>query len=86
MKQILVNRVKQNIEVYDALQDYIDAVSRKFSPNVKLDNIQNLFLIFGGFLGFVLFVFVVDFSLDKQLQAIQRRTVGYRRRMNSFIN
>lgn len=40
---------KKNVEVYETLEDCVDDVSGKVSPDVKLDNIQKLFLYFGAF-------------------------------------
>lgn len=72
MREMLMFHAKQNVKVYETMDDY---VSQKFSPNVKLENVENLFVYFGAFLTLVLFVFVIDVLLSKQLRALRRRLV-----------
>lgn len=76
MKETLQIRIKQNVKVYESLDDFVSDVSSKFSPNVSLDNIINLVVYFGIFLALVLVVCVLDFlDLIKQLQTINRTLV-----------
>ena len=63
------------MEIYQTLEQYIEGVSLKFSPNVKLKNVQNLFLIFGVFQMLILLVFALDAFLFRQLQKINRQLV-----------
>ena len=67
--------VRQEVEFYESLDDFISDISQKGSPNVKLDNFQNLFLYFGSFLMLVLLVYVIDIFLFKQLKGINRKLV-----------
>lgn len=73
--EMLLPRIRQNVTFYETLEDFVADVSGKFSPNVKLDNIQNLFFYLGGFLAIVSIVFLLRFFLIKR-QA-NRWTVRY---------
>ena len=64
-------RVKKNVEVYETIENFKRELSSKVSPNVKLDNVKNLFLYFGSFLVLVSFTFVVD-NLVKQLKKLKK--------------
>ena len=68
-------RVKENVEFYESLDDFVSDISQKVSPNVKFDNIKNLFLYFGSFLMLVLLVYVINIFLFKQLKRINRKLV-----------
>ena len=57
-------RGKRNVEIYETLEEYVGDISRKISPNVRLENVENLFLFFGGLLMLILLVFVIDFSVQ----------------------
>ena len=48
---------KQNVKMFETLDDLVDDLTRQASPNVKLHNVENLFANFGALLLFVLFVF-----------------------------
>ena len=67
--------LRRNVEFYESLDDFVSDISQKVSPYVKLDNVQNLFLYFGSFLMLVLFVYVIDIFLFKQLKRINRKLV-----------
>ena len=71
--ELLKLSVQRNVEFYGSIDDYVSDISQKVSPNVKLENVQNLFLYFGSFLMLVLFVYVIDIFLFKQLQRINRK-------------
>lgn len=74
-RELCMLKLKRNLRVYETLEDFVGDASRKVSPNVKLHNITNLFLYFGGFLMLISFVFVVDIFMLKQLQNINRKLV-----------
>lgn len=67
--------IKQHVEVYKTLEDFVEDLSRSGSQNVTLDNIQNLFLYFGSFLVLTLLVFLMNSLLFKQLQTINSKLV-----------
>ena len=62
-----MRNARKNVAIYEDLDDYVQAVSEKASPNVNLDNVQLLFLNFGGFLVLVSFVSVMHLVLFKQI-------------------
>lgn len=66
---------KHNVEVYKTLDDFVGDLSRSGSQNVRLENIQNLFLYFGSFLVLTLLVFLKNIFLLKQLPTINRQLV-----------
>lgn len=66
-------RAKKKVEVYETVDDFVNDVSSRFSPNVKLENIQSIFFYFGGFLIVVLLVFVFDSFLFKKLKKLNRK-------------
>ena len=68
-----MKHARKNVAVYECLEDYVQAISEKVSPNIKLDNVQSLFLNFGGFLAIVSFVSVVHLVLFKQIRTIYRK-------------
>ena len=70
---MLMRYAKKNVEIHELLEDYVEAITRTFSPNVKLENTQNLFLFFGGFLALVSFAFLFDIVLLKQLKKNWRK-------------
>ena len=70
--EVILLDAKQRVEVYETLENFVTDISRKVSPNVKLDNIKNLFY-FVVFLIFVLFVFLIDTFLLKKLKVIKRK-------------
>ena len=72
-EEMLVQRTRQTVEVYHALDDLASEVSRHYPPNVKLVNLQNLFLYYGGFLALVSLSLAMDSFLVKQLKRIYRR-------------
>lgn len=63
LAELLTIRIKQKLPYYETVEEFVDDVSRNFSLGVKLDNIANLLLYFGTFLGIVLLVFILDFVL-----------------------
>lgn len=68
-------RTQKSLKVYETLEDFVTDISGKFSMNVKLYNITNLFFYFGGFLVLVLLVFVTNIFLLKKLKTINRKLV-----------
>ena len=74
---MLLQYAKRNVEVYESIEDLMDDVQRKVSPDVKLENTRNLYFYFVGFLLFVCLAFVVDIFWFKQLQTIHRKLAGY---------
>lgn len=72
-KEVCMLKLKQNLRVYETLEDFVEDASRKVSPNVKLYNISNLCLFFGGFLVLVSLLFVADVALSKQLKNIKSK-------------
>lgn len=75
MKELLMARIMQNIEVYTDLKNFVENISKKVSPNVKLDNVQNMFTYFVSFLMLITLVFVIGKVYSKQLQPINRKLV-----------
>lgn len=74
MKDVFMHTVKQDVPLFESLDDYIDEViSRKASPNVKLENVKNLFSYLLGFLVLVLLASIVHIVLFKQLRTIYRK-------------
>ena len=74
---MLTARVKQNIEVFDNLEDFVDhVVSRKASRNVKLENAQNLITCFSRILIIVFLEFVMGTVPFKQLTIELYRTIN----------
>lgn len=69
--------MKENMKVYRTLEGFVADTSRKYSPNVKLKNIQNLFLYFAAFLLFISFVFLMDIFLSNYMQTINRRLIRW---------
>ena len=68
-------RAKKSVEVYETLDSLVEAISGRASPNVKMNNVEKLFLYFGGCLALVSFAFVVDRFVVKQeitLKALRR--------------
>lgn len=53
MREMSMLRTKRNIEVYETLADLVGDVTQKFSPNIKLENVENLFISFVAFLALV---------------------------------
>ena len=70
---MLIHMTKQNVEVFVTLESFVESVTITFSPTVELENIQNVFLFFGGFLMLVLLVFILDIFLLNQLKIIARK-------------
>lgn len=68
-------KMKENMKVYRTLEEFVADTSRKYSPNVKLKNIQNLFFHFASFLLLISFVFFVHIFLSNYLQTINRRLI-----------
>ena len=66
---------RKNVAVYESLDDYVGEVSIKASLNVKLENVQMMFLYFACSLVLVSFVFVMHIFLFKQLQTINRKLI-----------
>ena len=73
--ELLKLLVQRDVEFYGSIDDFISDISQKGLPNVKLDNVQNLFLCFGSFLMLVLLVYIIDIFLFKQLKGINRKLV-----------
>lgn len=73
MRELLKHRVEQNVKLYENLEVFVKDVSSKFSPDVRLDNIKNLFLYLGAFLALVSLVFVLNVFLIKKLKLIHRK-------------
>ena len=72
IEEMFMRNARKSVAVYEGLDDYVRAVSEKASPNVELNNVQSLFLIFGGFLALVSFLSVVHLVLFKQIERIIR--------------
>ena len=53
-------RTKKSVKVYETLEDLVDDLTRRISPNIKLDNVKWLFFYFGCFLTLFVVVFVMD--------------------------
>ena len=71
-------RVKENVEFYESLDDFVSDISQKVSPNVKFDNIKNLFFYFGSFLMLVLLVYVIDiFVMDMNMIRMENWRATY---------
>lgn len=77
LKDMHMHDAKQITEVFEVLEDYIEAVTRNVSPNVELKNIENLFLYFSIFLALVSFVFLFEISLLKPLKTFNRNLKRY---------
>ena len=73
--EIFFHRVRQNVNLYQSLEELVSDATSKVNPNVKMDNVLNLFLYFGGFLVLVLFLFIVEKFLFKQLQTVSFKLV-----------
>ena len=73
LNDLWMRRTKKQIELYESKKEFVQEVSSKSSPNVKLENIQNLFFYFGGFLTLVLLVFVLDKCLFKKQRKIKSK-------------
>ena len=77
LRAMFMLRIKRSVEIYEMIDDYVESVSRRYSPDIKLDNTKDLFLFFGGFLALVSLFFVMDKYLFKKLIEINRRLVSY---------
>ena len=75
-------RSRGNVKVYETIDDYVEEVTQKYSPNVKLENVRNLFIYFVAVLILILFLFIIDVFLLKRLRKIKRRLV---RRSKRFL-
>lgn len=76
MREMLRLQIKQKVDFYKNVDDYVSDVSSKFSPNVILDNVANLVTYFGIFLALVSIICILDFlDLIKQLQTFNRKLV-----------
>ena len=72
----LMHKMKKNTKVYETLEDFVADVSSnqdKLSPNVKLENIKNLFFYFAAFLMAVSLVCITHIFLFDQLAALTRK-------------
>lgn len=79
-------RVKKTVEVYETIDTFVEEVSRKASPNVKLENIKNLFCYFFGSLMFILFLAIMNIVLFKQLKRIIRKLLRFSAIVAQVIN
>lgn len=80
IEEVLMQKAKKNVKLFETLEDFVADVSssqEKLSPNVKLNNIRNLFLYFVVFLMAVLFVSFIDTFLFHQMQAILRKLIRW---------
>lgn len=68
---------QRNVEIYETIEDLVDDIQRKVSPDVKLENTKNLYFYFFYFLVLVWLVFFGDTFLFKRLQKIYRKLVRY---------
>ena len=65
--EVLMLRLKKSIHVYEDIENFAeDASKEKASAKVKLENVQKLFVYFGGFLVLVFLVFIVHVVLSKK--------------------
>ena len=82
LPEALINSAKKDekLDVFENLDELFDEVSKNFSPDVKLDKIENLFLYFGSFLVLVFLVFFGETFLRRRLRAIKRKLVHFSRR------
>lgn len=72
LNEMLILRAKQNVEVYQNLDDFVNDATSKFSSKVQLYNVKNLFFSFGGFFTLVSLWFILDilvFHMNRHLQA-----------------
>lgn len=81
MNELLLLRIIQNIEIYNNLKDFAEEVSRKVSPDIKLDNIQNLFVYFASILMLVLLGFIMEKFLFKKLHTASRKLIRHQFRI-----
>lgn len=84
MSEMLMMHAKRNVKVYEELQDLVEDVTRKASTNVRLDNIENLFLYFGSFYILIFLAFLGEAFLFEGLRAINHKLVRYFSRSNRF--
>lgn len=73
MRELVILYARKNVEVYESLDGYVRAVSRKASPDVNLENVRTLFSCFGAFLMLVCFVSLVHHFPRKQRRTIKRK-------------
>ena len=66
----MMRRLKRNVVVFENLEDLVDEASKKFSPNVKLYNIKNLFAYFCVFWLLISILFTLHVLVLWQLQKI----------------
>lgn len=72
VKAITTHRLQRNIELFENLKNFVDAASSKYSPNVKLYNIKNLFAYFCVAWLLIITLFVLHVLLSWQLQTANR--------------
>lgn len=70
-----MEQAKQDGEVYETREDFVKSLTKQFSPNVKLENIESLFYSFGSFLVLVSFVFFMMVFLLNHRKTIRRNLV-----------
>lgn len=56
-------KIEQNMKVYRTLEDFVSDTSQKYSPNVQLKYIENLFFYYAAFLLLFSFVLFIDRNL-----------------------
>lgn len=56
MEELVMSEVKQNVKVFEILEELVDDLTKKVSSKVKLHNVKNLFSYFATILTLVLFV------------------------------
>ena len=58
IEEIVMLEVKQNVKLFDSLDELVDDLTKAVSSNVKLDNVKKLFSRFSFVVTLILFVFV----------------------------
>lgn len=84
IKELLMHKVKGSLEVYESVEDLVQDISRKVSPDVKLYNTQKLFIYFGGMLVLFLLMFIVELFLFRLLGKTIHRPVRRRTQIRTF--
>lgn len=72
-KEVCMLKLKQNVEVYETLEDFVGDISRKASPNVKLHNLKKTLFYFSGSLTLVSFLFIINIVLLKWRQRANQK-------------
>ena len=70
-------RIRQNVKIYDSLEDLVNDITQKVPPNVPLENVENLFFVFHSFLMVILLLSLLHNFPFRKLQAVNRRLVRW---------